>query len=232
MENLELLMKNIKVVFVDIDDTLLDFDLCADWAIQKACEELKIHLPKDFFPTFWKINDGLWKDLEKGLLTLAQLSTKRWDVLFENYQIVFDSSVFDTYYRKYLSLSGIHVQGAESLLSYLSEKYDVYSASNGPYHQQINRLELSGLSKYIKGNFISEKIGHNKPTKAFFDGCFEHLEVSKEECIMIGDSLSADMKGAHEYGMKCIWYNRLHEKVEDICADYAVTRMIDIKNIL
>ena len=92
-------------------------------------------------------------DLEKGIVTLAQLSTKRWDILFEKYQVDFDSKTFDTYYRKYLSLSGMHVQGAEELLAYLSDKYDVYSASNGPFNQQINRLKLSGLSKYIKGNF-------------------------------------------------------------------------------
>lgn len=223
----------IKVVLVDIDDTLLDFDLCANWSIQEASKELGIDLPDHFFSVFWKINDGLWKDLEKGIVTLAQLSTKRWDILFEKYQVDFDSKTFDTYYRKYLSLSGMHVEGAEELLSYLSQKYDVYSASNGPYNQQINRLKLSGLSKYIKGNFISEKIGYSKPTKEYFNYCLEHLEdVKKDEIVMIGDSLSADMKGAHDFGIHCIWYNRLHEEVEDICADYSVMHMIDIKSIL
>ena len=223
----------IKVVLIDIDDTLLDFDLCAKDSIQKASEELQIPLPEEFFPLFWKINDGLWKELEKGKLTLAQLSTKRWDVLFANYHIDFDSAVFDTYYRKYLSLSGIHVQGAEEVLAYLSQKYAVYSASNGPYKQQLQRLEISGLSKYIKGNFISEKIGFAKPTKEYFSYCLAQLvDVKKEEIIMIGDSLSADMKGAHDFGLKCIWYNRLHEIVEEVCADNVVENMIDIKNIL
>jgi len=78
----------IKVVLVDIDDTLLDFDLCANWSIQEASKELGIDLPDHFFSVFWKINDGLWKDLEKGIVTLAQLSTKRWDILFEKYQVV------------------------------------------------------------------------------------------------------------------------------------------------
>lgn len=223
----------IKVVLVDIDDTLLDFDLCADWSIQKASEELEITLPDNFFSVFWKINDGLWKDLEKGKLTLSQLSTKRWDILFEKYQIEFDSAIFDSYYRRYLSLSGMHVQGAEELLMYLSEKYDIYSASNGPYKQQIQRLELSGLSKYIKGNFISEKIGFAKPTKEYFSYCLGQLkDIQKEEIVMIGDSLSADMQGAHDFGIKCIWYNRLHEEKQDICADYVVQHIIDIKDIL
>lgn len=233
MEILELRMKNVKVVFVDIDDTLLDFDLCADWAIKESAKQLNVTLPENIFTTFWKINDSLWKELEKGKISNDALYIKRWDLTFEKLNIQYDAATFDDVFRKNLSRSGMHVKHAEEMLAYLSDKYDIYTASNGPFKQQTTRMKLAGLDKYIKGYFISEAIGHSKPTKAFFDGCFETLkDIEKEQCVMIGDSLSADMHGSHTYGMKCIWYNRLKESYEDVIADYVVEDLIEIKQIL
>lgn len=226
-------MKNVKVVLIDIDDTLLDFDLCADWSIQESAKQLKISLPENIFSVFWKINDSLWKELEKGNITNDALYIKRWDLTFEKLNIAYDGAAFDVVFRENLSKSGMHVKNAEALLEYLSSKYDVYTASNGPFIQQTTRMKLANLDKYIKGYFISEAIGYSKPTKQFFDGCLNTLtNVSKENCVMIGDSLSADMHGAHTYGMKCIWFNRVHETYESVIADYVVEDLLDIKKIL
>ena len=80
--------------------------------------------------------------------------------------------------------------------------------------------------------FISEKLGVSKPTKEFFDVCMKGANAKVENSIMIGDSLTADIIGAKEYGMATIWYNHNREFVENKSADYVVYDLIDIKEIL
>ena len=80
---------------------------------------------------------------------------------------------------------------------------------------------------------MSEELGFPKPQKEFFDACFKRLPgVNPQETVMIGDSLSADIKGAREYGLKTVWYNHRREPSAHVECDFVVERLLDIKNIL
>lgn len=221
------------VVFIDIDDTLLDFTKCANDAIKSACNKFGVPYTTTLVDTFHPINLDLWHRLEKKEVTKEKLFDTRFQIVFDKLGIKADGIAFETAFRENFHESAILVDGARDLLEYLRYKYKVYVASNASMHQQTNRMKRAGLDGYIDGYFVSEEIGFPKPQKEFFDACFKALpDVKPQDVVMIGDSLSADIKGACEYGLKTIWYNHRNEPTADVKCDYIVSRLSEVKNIL
>lgn len=221
------------VVFIDIDDTLLDFTKCANDAIKSACNKFGVPYTTTLVDTFHPINLDLWHRLEKKEVTKEKLFDTRFQIVFDKLGIKADGIAFETAFRENFHESAILVDGARDLLEYLRSKYKVYVASNASMHQQTNRMKRAELDGYIDGYFVSEEIGFPKPQKEFFDACFKALpDVKPQDVVMIGDSLSADIKGACEYGLKTIWYNHRNEPTSDVKCDYIVSRLSEIKNIL
>lgn len=221
------------VVFIDIDDTLLDFTKCANDAIKSACNKFGVPYTTTLVDTFHPINLDLWHRLEKKEVTKEKLFDTRFQIVFDKLGIKADGIAFETAFRENFHESAILVDGARDLLEYLRSKYKVYVASNASMHQQTNRMKRAGLDGYIDGYFVSEEIGFPKPQKEFFDACFKALpDVKPQDVVMIGDSLSADIKGAYEYGLKTIWYNHRNEPTADVKCDYIVSRLSEVKNIL
>lgn len=221
------------VVFIDIDDTLLDFTKCANDAIKSACNKFGVPYTTTLVDTFHPINLDLWHRLEKKEVTKERLFDTRFQIVFDKLGIKADGIAFETAFRENFHESAILVDGARDLLEYLRSKYKVYVASNASMHQQTNRMKRAELDGYIDGYFVSEEIGFPKPQKEFFDACFKALpDVKPQDVVMIGDSLSADIKGACEYGLKTIWYNHRNEPTADVKCDYIVSRLSEIKNIL
>ena len=221
------------VVFIDIDDTLLDFTKCANDAIKSACNKFGMPYTTTLVDTFHPINLDLWHRLEKKEVTKEKLFDTRFQIVFDKLGIKADGIAFETAFRENFHESAILVDGARDLLEYLRSKYKVYVASNASMHQQTNRMKKAELDGYIDGYFVSEEIGFPKPQKEFFDACFKALpDVKPQDVVMIGDSLSADIKGACEYGLKTIWYNHRNEPTSDVKCDYIVSRLSEVKNIL
>lgn len=221
------------VVFIDIDDTLLDFTKCANDAIKSACNKFGVPYTTTLVDTFHPINLDLWHRLEKKEVTKEKLFDTRFQIVFDKLGIKADGIAFETAFRENFHESAILVDGARDLLEYLRSKYKVYVASNASMHQQTNRMKRAELDGYIDGYFVSEEIGFPKPQKEFFDACFKALpDVKPQDVVMIGDSLSADIKGACEYGLKTIWYNHRNDPTADVKCDYIVSRLSEIKNIL
>jgi 2-haloacid dehalogenase len=221
------------VVFIDIDDTLLDFTKCANDAIKSACNKFGVPYTTTLVDTFHPINLDLWHRLEKKEVTKEKLFDTRFQIVFDKLGIKADGIAFETAFRENFHESAILVDGARDLLEYLRSKYKVYVASNASMHQQTNRMKKAELDGYIDGYFVSEEIGFQKPQKEFFDACFKALpDVKPQDVVMIGDSLSADIKGACEYGLKTIWYNHRNEPTSDVKCDYIVSRLSEVKNIL
>ncbi len=228
-------MENIKAVLLDVDNTLLDFNLCAKEATEKTYEKWGMAFHEEMFPAFLEVNQFLWEEIEKTHITKEELYQIRWKMIFEKLGIDGpDSAEFDSAFRKYLGESAIPIEGAYALLSYLSKKYILCISSNASYKRQVNRLTNANMIGYIKHLFSSEKIGHLKPAKAFFDACLIAIgDVQPHEVVVIGDSLSADIAGGIGAGMRTIWYN--HDKLaisDEIKADYVVNSLSDIHNIL
>ena len=222
----------IKIVLIDIDNTLLDFDKCAKDSIKKTCKVCSLPFAEEIFSAFIPVNDSLWREIEKGTLTKKKLHEIRFWRVFEVAGIKADGAAFEKTFREFLEVSHEKVDGAEELLSYLSEKYRVYAVSNAAHSEQLTRLKNAGLSKYLSGCFVSDTLGAEKPSAEFFDACFSRIaDADKRETVVIGDSVSADMVGGKNYGLKTIWFNKKGAPESDI-PDYTVYSLDGIKDIL
>lgn len=226
-------MENIKVVLIDIDNTLLDFNACAKQAMMQASKEMNVNLPDNVLDTFLPINNSLWARIEQGSLTLDGLHQIRWNMVFSALGIKGDGPSFEKLFKKNLFYTAVKVQGATEMLEYLSQKYILCVASNGPYEQQEYRLNKAGLLKYISKIFVSERANVSKPSPMFFEYCFSQLDgFEPKDVLMIGDSLSADIEGAKKYGMATCWFDYYKTENTSPFADYKISNLSDIKTIL
>ena len=230
----------IKAVFLDIDDTLLDFEAYVRQSMKDGFE--KFHLgvfDESIYQTFKKINTQVWHELELGTLSYAELLKTRWNRVFAALNIDFDGVTFETYFKGCLFDSAIPVDGAMDILSYLQDRYLLCAASNGPYEQQVNRLKLGGMLPFFSHLFISEKIGHTKPAKEFFNHCLNAINADRaekilpEEILMIGDSLTSDMAGAIGSGIKTCYFDKNHKgNPNHIALDHIISSLAEIRHIL
>lgn len=230
----------IKAVFMDIDNTILDYSAFVSQTIKEGF--VKYGLPSysdDLILLNNKINNQLWRRLEQKEITFQELSTMHWNLFFQELGITFNSRLFQSFYNKSLCQSAIFEPHALELIRYLKKKYVLCAASNAPYEQQMNRLKVGGIAPLFSYIFISSAIGAMKPEQAFFDCCFGELRKNEwenlkpEEAIIIGDTLSSDIIGGKNYGMKTCYYTRGQEcDVNYEEADYIVSDLIEIMQIL
>ena len=177
----------IKAVLIDVDNTMLDFDACVKAALRDGFAHFGLPTYEEsMFPVFTRVNNGLWHRLELGELTREELLAIRFDRVFEALEIRFDGVTFEEYFRQYLFDSAIHVEGAMELLKYLSERYLLGVASNGPYEQQIHRLKISGMFPYLDHCFVSEQVAAEKPSQDFFDYCMQVMKGLRHEAACLG----------------------------------------------
>lgn len=157
-----------QMIFIDIDNTLLDFDAYIRQTMREgfAHFELKPYEPY-MEAVFHRENGKLWRQIEQGTLTFRELEEIRWNNVFRALNIDFDGQVFEKYFRAALYDSAIPVDGAMELLEALHGKYPLAVASNGPYDQQLHRLELAGMKRYFDWFFVSERLGASKPPAVF-----------------------------------------------------------------
>ncbi len=227
-------MNKIKTVLIDVDNTLLDFNLCSEETIRTIFDENGLHCDRYVLDTFAEINHGLWARIEQQTLTREELHRIRWPLVLDALHIEADGAAFEKRFLELINVSHVAVPGAMELLQYLAPKYEVYVASNSEYDRQYERLELAGMIGYVKDIFASAKLGYPKPSKEFFDACFAALPGAKlEETVIIGDSIAADIRGGRDYGIKTIWYNHNHQDPVGITeADVIVDSLPEIMDVL
>lgn len=198
----------IKAILMDVDGTLLDFDACAQESMELACGELGVPFAEEFFPVFTEVNDGLWRRVERGTLTVPRLYEIRWNRIFTRLGLAEDGPAFEKRFLAHLEESACVVPGALETVEYLSGKYLLCVASNAPYAQQRSRLARAGLLDRFRHLFLSEQIGAAKPDPAFFAACLARLPgIAPGEVLMVGDSLTADIAGCPAAGIQSCWFN-------------------------
>ncbi len=229
-----------KAVFIDIDNTLLDFDEYVRSTMKTGFSHfgLKPYEPY-MYDVFTRENGKLWRRIEQSELTFPELEKVRWNIIFDELGIAFDGPVFEKYFRAALNDSAIPVAGSHEMLEALQEKGClICAASNGPYDQQLRRLEIADMLRYFDHVFISEKIGASKPSKDFFEHAFSEINSSIEgvimphETVMIGDSLTSDIAGGMQYGMRTCWYMRDKGKEIPTGVGLAVDDLRDIAGMI
>lgn len=222
------MINNIKYLFFDVDDTLFDFDKCSRAAIQSGFKKYGLKYDDNVYRTFQSINREFWRRIEKDEIDRNYLSEHRFNAVFDALGISFDGTVFEKDFRQGLYESHEEIEGAAQVVKLLSKKYPLYVASNAFYNQQVNRLRLAGLYDCFCDVFVSERIGYSKPSPKFFSAVLNNAGIKDSStALMIGDSLTADIEGAREVGMKTCWITK--QCIDKSCADYVID---DIRRLI
>lgn len=201
-----------KFLLFDLDHTLLDFDTAEDVALTQLLKEEGVEDIQAYKDYYVPMNKALWKDLELKKITKAELINTRFAKLFAHFGIEKDGVYLAERYQFYLSKQGQTFPGVEDLLRKLiSQGYELYAATNGITYIQTGRLKQSGISPYFKEIFISEQLHTQKPDAAFYEKIGALIpNFDKNQTLMIGDSLSADIQGGNNADIDTIWYNPHH----------------------
>ena len=223
----------IKFIFLDLDDTILDFHRSEAVALRKTLQSLNVNPTDEVIARYSAINLAHWKALERKELTRGEVLTGRFRQLFEELGMNVSPNVAQSLYEKNLSESHFFVDGAPRLLMTLSQKYPLYIASNGTTLVQTSRIASSGIGRYFKAVFLSEQLGADKPQIEFFERATGQIEgYNPNEAIILGDSITSDMQGGINAGMHTCWFNPHHRDNHGITPEFEITDLSEFDAVL
>ncbi len=229
-------MAKYTTILWDLDQTLLNFDLSMEHALRAVFDRYGLPIDEEIAARYDVINRSYWLRLESGELTKEQVTVGRFRTLFEELGIIHVApEQVNADYQRELGNVFFYMEDAEELVTQLKEKgYRQYVVTNGVNSTQASKMKLSGLDKIMDGVFVSELMGYPKPRKEYFDACFAAMPgVTRGECILVGDSLTSDMRGAQNAGVASCWFNPTgRAKDVEVRTDYEIRRLEELLAIL
>ena len=226
----------IKTILWDFDNTLLNFDVAEKASILSTFEKFNLGTcTNQMLKRYEKINKEYWHMIEDKKIDKQTALVKRYEDFFIEYGI--DKKIakdFNDEYTKALGNTIEYVENSFELVSSLKGKYKQYIVSNGAKNVQTVRMKKSNFDKLVDGTFISDIVGAEKPSIEFFNYVFDKIKVTdKSEVIIIGDSLSSDIKGGNNAGIKTCWYNPKKKGIPSgYLVDYNIQSLNEILSIL
>lgn len=218
------------ILLMDLDNTLLDFDKQEAAAMEKMLAERGESLGAERLAIFRRINARHWEMLEDGTLTRPEVLVGRFRVFFAELGLDYDAASAEDSYGAHLCEGHYFVPGAIELLEELHQACDLYIISNGNARVQDARLKSSGIGRYFKDIFISENMGCDKPSREYFDLCISRIpDFDPARTLVVGDSLTSDIRGGLNMGLKTCWFNPKGKPPRaDILPDYTVSALSEI----
>ena len=222
-------LRKYKFLLFDVDDTLLDFQKAEFEAFKMLLNEYNIEYSDKYYEIYRNENHRLWKEYELGLIKRHEIFDNRLIPLFAHLDLNADPVKASYDFLTYLSKGAYLIGNTYQKLEELSKKYKLYIITNGEPKVQYPRLEDVNIMKFFDGIFISEEIGASKPNKEFFEYIEKKIPgFNKKEAIVIGDSLTSDIKGAISYGIDACWFNP-NNKTTDFKVKYIISSISEIK---
>lgn len=204
------------IILFDADQTLFDFKKCEYQALSDSLCELSLPNDKAYIDRYSEINDALWKKLERGEIEKSRLVIERFEIFCREFAFDCDVTVLSDLYRANLAKQAILVDGAEELVRALSKDHRLFIITNGVKKVQEGRLVRSTIKDHFEKVFISEVVGYEKPKREFFDTVKAQIpDFDVKNAIVIGDSLTSDMRGGIDAGIDTCWYNPEGKAVPD-----------------
>ena len=219
----------IRVILWDIDNTILSFDAAEKAALNKEFEEFELgEFNDEMLQRYVSINRKYWQALERGEITKPEVLVGRFEEFFKLYNLpVEKAAAFNERYQDLLGDTICFHDDAYNIVKDFKGKVLQCAASNGTKVAQVKKLKNSGLDQLFELIFISEDVGAEKPSIDFFDKvltdastwlceneatCLESNgvyrgELKPSEVIIVGDSLTSDILGGNNAGIKTCWYN-------------------------
>lgn len=204
-----------KYLLFDADNTLFDFDAAEDFALGETLPAFGFPASEANKAAYRAVNSALWAAFDRGELGQEDLALRRFAELAQVLGSPAPPQAWSERYLDALSRGGQLLPGAEALCAELSGRYRLVLATNGIPRVQRARLSASPVAPYFEDRvFISGELSCRKPEKVYFDRILTALAAGPDQCVVIGDSLSTDILGANNAGLKSIWYDPKHRPAD------------------
>jgi 2-haloacid dehalogenase len=194
----------------DADGTLFDYDAAEKFALTRTFATYALPYTDDILAVYREINDRMWQAFELGQITQESLKIERFRRLLATVGVGADlePGEFSLRYLHNLGNCTFLIPHAECVLHELHGKVHLALVTNGLQKVQRSRLAQSTIGQYLEAILISEELGVAKPHPGIFDAAFAAMgQPERRKVLMVGDSLSSDIKGAWDYGIDTCWYN-------------------------
>lgn len=223
-----------KWVLFDADGTLFDYDQAEATALEKTFAQTGPRFESSYIETYRQINERIWLEFEQGKISQARLRIKRFEQFLERINIEADPAKFSQRYLWHLADSSDLIEGAEETVSALYGQIGLVIITNGLQDVQRPRLAKSVISNYLADVVISEEVGAAKPDKKIFDVAFSRMgNPRQEEVLIVGDSLTSDIKGGNNYGIDTCWFNPRQRLCNlDVEILYEISHLSEIVSIV
>jgi YjjG family noncanonical pyrimidine nucleotidase len=220
----------------DADGTLFDYDTAEASALRNAFRIERLEFSAEIEAVYRQINKQVWQAFENGQISSQDLRVERFQQLFSQFKLNADPSAFSRLYLACLAQSSQLIDGAQELVFQLrAQGYHLAIVTNGIADVQRSRLAASALAGCFEGLFISEELGSAKPDPAFFEAVFQQLgHPEKSGVLVIGDSLSSDIRGGQAFQLDTCWYcpNPVNDLPGDLQPTYIINKLAEIHTIL
>ena len=217
-----------RTLLIDADDTLLDFKRSEHNAISEVLFELKLTCDDSIIETYSRINDSLWKLLEVGGITKEELKTERFRKLCNHYGFDVSPEMMAGKYVEALSNQSYLLDSAEDVCKSLYDAgVKLYIITNGIKYIQTKRFSATPLAPLFEKVFISEEMGFEKPRVEFFEKACSMIEgFNRESALVVGDSLTSDIKGGIAFGLDTCWFNpKVKTPPEDMNITFEINKL-------
>ncbi|SDX49517.1 YjjG family noncanonical pyrimidine nucleotidase [Paenibacillus sp. CF384] len=219
------------ILLFDLDDTLLDFGANETESLTQLFGHHGYTFSDELFGVYNSVNKQLWADYENGTIGLDVVLNSRFSETMLKLGEVVDGPAWEKMYRELLGTGNqLHIEGALEVIQSLSASHRLFVVTNGITETQIKRLKISGLFDFFEAVFDSQSIGYSKPSIAFFEYVMNHIkDFNRREALIIGDSLSTDIKGGILSGIDTCWINRKSQSSPaDIQSTYTITTLVEL----
>ena len=229
-----MIFKNKKHLFFDLDHTLWDFDKNSEVAFDHIFKHYNFNFSvADFLVHYIPKNQYYWSLYQVNKISQEELRFKRLNDVFEILNCSISKELVHQIsedYIEHLPNSSHLFEGTIEILEYLQPKYNLHIVTNGFHQVQDKKMKNSNIFHYFSTITNSELAGVKKPHPDIFEFALSLAKANKEDSLMIGDSLEADIEGALEFGIDAIYFNEKNIKIEKKITQ--INQLIELKNFL
>jgi 2-haloacid dehalogenase len=220
-------------LLLDADGTLFDYDRAELDALRVTFEEAGLHFDPTWLGAYRQINASLWRQFERGEVNQETIKTRRFELLQEELGVALEPVQFGRQYLAHLA-EGTHlIAGAEEAVQALHGKCGLVVLTNGLKEVQRPRLARSRIGRLLDGVIVSEEVGAAKPDGRIFEIAFEQMgRPSKRDVLMVGDSLSSDIRGGNDFGIDTCWFNPYGRLPDEVVSTYEIAHLCELVAIV
>ena len=218
----------------DADGTLFDYDAAEAAAIVGTWEELGLAVPDGLVAAYRRINAELWRLYEEGGISQLDLQVERFTRLLSELGGASDAATLSRRYLETLSRQTYLLDGARRLLEWARDRFRLALITNGIPEVQRPRIRRSGFDRFFPVVVISGEEGVAKPAAPIFEVAMRRMgQPDRREVLLIGDSLTSDVRGGVDFGLDTCWYNPVGEdRADGPEPRYEIRRLDELRAIL